>query len=113
MGTSGIDPDIRALAVRPRGLMDAVEVFVYLQLLDLITTVLGFRLGLAEASPFIRWLMQAGPVVGVALSKGVALALGALCIAVRKRHLIVWINYWFAALVLWNLTLMLRFTESP
>ncbi len=85
-----------------------MDVFVYLQLLDLMTTVLGLRLGLGEASPFVRWLMGVGPVAGVVLSKGVALGLGAICLAYGKRRIMIWINYWFAALVVWNLTLIIH-----
>jgi hypothetical protein len=82
-------------------------VFVYLQLLDLLTTLLGFRLGAAEASPFIRLLMHAGPATGVIASKVLALGLGAICVYVNKAHIIRWISYWYAALVIWNLVVML------
>ncbi len=85
----------------------AIQVFLYLQLLDLLTTLVGFRLGASEASPFIRALMQLGPELGVLLSKLAAVGLGALCIALRKAHLIRWICYWYAALVVWNLSVML------
>ena len=47
--------------------MAITQVFIYLQLLDLLTTLIGLRLGAAEASPFIRVLMHVGPVAGVAL----------------------------------------------
>ena len=56
--------------------MGIIQVFVGLQLLDLLTTLVGFKLGAAEASPFIRILMHAGPATGVVLSKVLALALG-------------------------------------
>ena len=29
--------------------------FLYLQLLDFLTTMVGIQVGLAESSPFIRW----------------------------------------------------------
>lgn len=79
------------------------QLFLYLQLLDFITTVLGFRLGLAEASPFICFLMHAGPVAGVLVSKLLALALGGACLYLGKRHLLRWVSYWYAGLVVWNL----------
>jgi len=85
----------------------SVEVFIYLQLLDFMTTLVGFELGLSEASPFVRLMMSAGPEVGVLLSKAVAIVLGGLCIWLGKTQLIRWINYWFAGLVVWNLTLLL------
>jgi len=87
--------------------MSIYHVFVYLQLLDLLTTIVGFRLGAVEASPFIRTLMHAGPVIGVVVSKVLALGIGALCVVVNKAHIIRWISYWYAGLIVWNLMVML------
>jgi len=83
--------------------MPYAYIFVYLQLLDFLTTVVGFRFGASEASPFIRLLMHLGPVTAVAASKVIALALGALCVWLHKQHLLRWISYWYGALVVWNL----------
>jgi hypothetical protein len=87
--------------------MGLAQVFIYLQLLDLLTTLVGFKLGAAEASPFIRMLMHFGPAAGVAVSKLVALALGGLCVYLKKQHLIKWATYWYGGLVVWNLMIML------
>lgn len=87
--------------------MNAYQIFIYLQLLDLLTTLLGFRLGASEASPFIRLLMQAGPALGVTLSKVIALGLGALCVYTGRNHLIRWASYWYGGLVAWNLVVIL------
>ena len=87
--------------------MDISTIFIYLQLLDLLTTLVGFRLGAAELSPFIRALMHAGPATGVLLSKLIALGLGGLCVALKKNQLIRWASYWYAGLVVWNLMIML------
>jgi hypothetical protein len=87
--------------------MGIYQIFVYLQLLDLLTTLLGFRLGAAEASPFIRLMMHAGPATGVILSKVLALGIGALCVYVNKSHVIRWISYWYGGLVIWNVLVML------
>jgi hypothetical protein len=87
--------------------MDLIAVFVYLQLLDILTTLVGFRLGAAEASPFIRMLMHAGPAVGVILSKLVALGLGAFCVRWKRTHVIRWASYWYGILVVWNLMVVL------
>lgn len=87
--------------------MAIIQVFIYLQLLDLLTTLIGFKLGASEASPLIRMLMHAGPVAGVALSKLLALALGAVCVYRKKYHLIRLASYWYGALVVWNLMVML------
>ncbi len=88
--------------------MTPVLIFVYLQLLDFLTTLVGFRLGAGEASPFIAKLILAvGPVMGVAASKGIALAIAALCIGIGRSRLVMWANYWYAALVVWNLYILL------
>jgi Domain of unknown function (DUF5658) len=85
----------------------SLHVFLYLQVLDVVTTWLGFRLGLAEASPFVRLLMHSGPLAGVLASKLVALLLGAFCVWRRRPQVIHLINYWYAALVVWNLSLIM------
>lgn len=85
-----------------------IQVFLYLQVLDFLTTLVGFKLGLSEASPFVRLLTATGPMLGVMMSKGIALGLGAVCIGTGRLRLISWINYWYAALVTWNLCLILH-----
>ena len=87
--------------------MALVQVFIYLQVLDVLTTLVGFKLGAAEASPFIRVLMHIGPAAGVVVSKVVALSIGAICIYTGKQHLIRWITYWYGGLVVWNLMVLL------
>ena len=82
-------------------------VFIYLQLLDLLTTLVGIRLGAEEAIPFIRLLMHAGPAVGVLASKVVALALGGVCLYYKKHQVLRWVTCWYGALIVWNLMVML------
>jgi hypothetical protein len=81
----------------------SVKVFVYLQVLDFLTTLVGFKLGVPEASPFVRSLMHFGPSFAVAASKIMAISLLGLCVALGRSHLVRWINYWYAALIVWNL----------
>jgi hypothetical protein len=85
----------------------SIQVFSYLQVLDALTTWLGFRVGLSEASPFIHLMMQWGPLTGLLASKVVAFTLGGYCVYRKRFHVINWINYWYAALVVWNLTLII------
>ena len=87
--------------------MGIAQAFIYLQLLDLLTTLVGFKMGASEASPFIRILMHAGPVTGVAVSKLFALGLGGLCVYLKKQHLMRWATYWYSGLVVWNLMIVL------
>jgi hypothetical protein len=94
--------------------MLALQVFVYLQLLDFLTTMLGFKLGASEASPFIVKLIQAtSPAIGVAASKMVGLAIGGLCIATNRARLLTWANYWYAGLVVWNISMLLAAHVRP
>jgi hypothetical protein len=88
--------------------MPAILIFVYLQALDFLTTLVGFRVGASEVSPFIVKLIHVtSPALGVAVSKLVALALGAVCVTLNKSHLVTWINFWYAGLVIWNLFMIL------
>ena len=80
-----------------------VQVFLYLQVLDFLTTLVGLKLGVSEASPFIRSLMHLGPSVAVAASKIVAIGLAGLCVSLNRTYLVRWINYWYAAVIVWNL----------
>ena len=85
-----------------------IEVFLYLQVLDILTTLIGFSLGNTEASPFVRMLVHWGPLNGLLLSKIVAAGLAFTCLLLRRRKLILWINYYYAALVVWNLYTTMR-----
>jgi hypothetical protein len=88
--------------------MPAIPVFLYLQLLDLLTTLVGFKLGASEASPFIAKLIHAtSPAIGLAASKVVGLGIGGLCVAMNRARLVGWINYWYAGVVVWNLFIIL------
>ncbi len=82
--------------------MACLPVFLCLQLLDFLTTVIGLTLGAGEISPLTRLFMQLGPVAGVAIAKGFAFLLAGMCVWLRRRHVIRWINYYFAGLVVWN-----------
>jgi hypothetical protein len=84
--------------------MLAIQVFLYLQVLDFITTMIGFKLGASEASPFIvKLIHMTSPAVGVAASKLVGVGIGAIAVATHRARLISWANYWYAGLIVWNL----------
>jgi len=85
-----------------------IQVFVYLQILDYLTTLVGFRVGASEASPFIAKLIHmTTPAIGVALSKFAGIGICGLCLATKRARLVGWINYWYALLVVWNLCIIL------
>jgi hypothetical protein len=88
--------------------MPAIQIFVYLQLLDFLTTAAGFKEGAYEVSPFIiKLIHSSSPLLGLAVSKAIGLVVGGLCIAMNRVRLIAVINYWYAGLVVWNLCVIL------
>jgi hypothetical protein len=89
------------------------QVFVYLQVLDFLTTLVGFKFGAHEVSPFIAKLIHvSSPAMGVAASKMVAVGIAGLCVATNRVRMLTWANYWYAALVVWNLSMILRATGT-
>ena len=90
----------------------ALGVFLYLQVLDVLSTLIGLSLGNTEASPFVRMLIQWGPVTGLLVSKVFALVLASICFVLKRAALFRWINYWYAALVIWNLFTVLKVLNS-
>jgi len=94
--------------------MLVIQVFVYLQVLDFLTTMVGFRFGAHEASPFVAHLIHTtSPVLGVAASKALGLGIGGLCVATNRTRLLSLANYWYAALVVWNLSMILLAHGAP
>jgi|SRR6478672_5918900 hypothetical protein len=87
--------------------MQYAQIFLYLQVLDFLTTLVGFKVGATEMSPFVRYLIQFGPIAGVAASKLLALVMAGICVWLDKPHLIKWVSYWYAALVVWNICIIL------
>jgi hypothetical protein len=88
--------------------MSVIYIFVYLQVLDFLTTLAGFRVGAGEASPFIAKLIHiSSPLAGLTASKVIGLAVAGLCVATNRPRLVGWINYWYAALIVWNLCIII------
>lgn len=88
--------------------MTAIELFFLLQLLDFLTTLAGLRLGGMELSPLARWLMEFHVVGGLVGVKVIGFALGAWCVWTGRLRVIGWANYYFAALVVWNVSQLLK-----
>jgi hypothetical protein len=85
----------------------SLAVFVALQTLDIISTLLGLRLGASEGSLFIAGLMRMGPFQALMLSKIFAVFLVAAALKFQRPRLVVFLNFWFAAVVTWNLGMIL------
>jgi hypothetical protein len=81
----------------------AVGLFLGLQILDVLTTLIGLRLGAQEGSAFIGHLLQTGPLSGLLVSKILAAGLAAIAMFLHRKRILVFLNFWFAAVVAWNL----------
>jgi hypothetical protein len=84
----------------------SLGIFVFLQVLDVLTTLIGLRLGAGEASVFISHLMHLGPVPALMISKILAVLLVLIALRHRQPRVVVLANIWFAAVVTWNLGLI-------
>ena len=85
----------------------SLTVFVALQVLDMLTTLLGLQMGAKEASIFLGHLMKVGPVAALLIAKIMAVLLVAAAMKYKRPRLVVFLNYWFAAIVTWNLATIL------
>jgi hypothetical protein len=85
----------------------SMAVFFSLQALDVLTTLIGLRLGASEASAFVGRVMQLGPVAGLFISKAFAIILASAALGFRRPRVIVFLNYWFALLITWNLIMII------
>jgi len=83
--------------------------FVYLQLLDLLTTLAFLSLGLREINPLVWVLIRTAgtPAAGLLAAKGLAAALGFFCWRRRRLRLLSRANVFYAVLVVWNLVALL------
>lgn len=94
------------LAIARQDAIPLLLTFFYLQVLDFLTTNVALKIGMVEASPFIRWLMHSDTQQGLFESKLLALFLAGMCVFMNRVKLIQWINRWYAVLVLWNLCIL-------
>ena len=78
-----------------------------MQMLDMLTTLLGLQLGAKEASLFLGGLMKVGPLAALLIAKIMAVLLIATALKYKRPRVVVFLNYWFAAVVTWNLGMVL------
>jgi hypothetical protein len=78
--------------------------FAALQIADVITTLIGLRLGGSEQSPFIAWLMRAthDPLTALLLVKLLGVGLVAFAVWRGRMRLVTKANVIFAVVVAWN-----------
>src|SRR5438067_12187684 len=97
------------LFVRESPLAPSLLLFSYFQLLDLLTTV-GFIVhGVKEGNPIVKFALAAAPtpIIGLAMVKIVAVAMGVYCWKLGRHKLLGRINVLFAILISWNVYVMI------
>jgi hypothetical protein len=90
--------------------MPALHLFLFLQAMDVLTTMAGLRFGAHEANPVVRHAMNLGPVTGVLVAKILAFTAVAVFVwirGLRQDRVLASLNYLFAAVVLWNVYTLL------
>ena len=93
-------------ATRPDIPARVIAVFVALQALDVITTLLGIRMGAQESNIVVARLMHLGPTAGLLAAKCLGCLLVIAVFVGGKVRLIRLLNLWFAGLVTWNLVMI-------
>lgn len=89
--------------------MTLLSGFLLLQAADFATTMIGIRVGAAEASPFIARLMATfGVLGGLIVTKAVGCGVYGLSIAFRRPGAVRKFNWLLGAVVLWNASVILR-----
>ncbi len=83
--------------------------FSYLQLLDVLTTLVFLTTGGHEANPVVRFAMAAAgsPLAGLLALKICAVGAAIYCTVTARARTLRRINVFFAALVVWNLIALL------
>ena len=85
----------------------SLTIFLALQILDILTTLLGLQVGAQESSIFLQRLMHLGALPALLLAKIMAVALVAMAMRMKRPRVVVFLNYWFAVVVTWNLATIL------
>jgi hypothetical protein len=84
--------------------MPLFQVFLFLQVLDLLTTVVVLKVGGYEANPLVRYFMHLGPIGGLIIAKALVVAVGAAIVWYNRHRAVFIANYAYAGVVCWNLT---------
>ena len=89
--------------------------FVYLQLLDFLTTIAFLSNGVREGNPFVHLMLTVfpNPLAGLLAVKVLAVSLGIYCWRKRRERLLWYGNLLFAVLVAWNLIALIVGSVAP
>ena len=87
--------------------MGALSLFIYLQLLDFLTTILFLKLGLFESSWVVAALIRWSPMLGLAAAKMTTVVLGWLAVRYHKDRVMRVANLAYSGVIAWNLVCMI------
>jgi hypothetical protein len=82
------------------------QVFVFLQVLDLLTTIVVLKLGGYEANPLVSYFMTFGPTGGLVMAKAIVIVLGTAIVWYNRHRVVFFANYAYAGIVCWNLAVL-------
>ena len=89
----------------PANQVPLFQLFLFLQVLDLLTTMVVFKLGGYEANPLVNYLMRLGPIEGLLLAKAIVIVGGAAVVWYNRHRVVFLANYVYAGIVCWNLAI--------
>jgi hypothetical protein len=83
--------------------------FVYLQMLDLLSTTAFLMNGVGEANPIVRSLMgmSGNPVTGLVWAKTFGVVIAFLCWKTGRIRVLMIANFGYACLITWNLVALI------
>lgn len=89
--------------------MGILAEFIYLQLLDILTTIAFMMQGVGESNPIVRWAIREGPhpIWALFMLKGGAVLLALFCLYRSREKLLRKVNVFFACLIVYNLVALI------
>jgi len=87
--------------------MTLLTFFIYLQILDFLTTILFLKMGLSEANWLVVVLARWSPWLGVMLAKVGTIVLALVAVHYHKIRVMRLANLGYGGVVVWNLVCMI------
>jgi hypothetical protein len=86
-----------------------IALFSYLQALDLLTTMVFLAAGVREANPIVNFALRSAdsPLQALLVVKALAFLIAFYCWRAGRHSLLVRVNWFFAAIVAWNILALL------
>jgi len=87
--------------------MSLLSIFVYLQVLDFLTTILFLKLGLPEGNWLVAHLVHWSPLLGVLVAKLATIIVALIAMHYHKIRVMRLANFGYGGVVVWNLVIMI------